>query len=74
MALDIDKLIRELRLELLRLEETISKLEATDSGSRERSKRGRKSVGPAERIQVSERMRRYWADRRLAGRPKAEWP
>lgn len=39
--------------------EPITALERTE-------RRGRKSMNPAERAEVSERMRRYWASRRKA--------
>lgn len=35
-------------------------------------RRGRKFMGPAERAEVSRRMKRYWAGRRRAGRPAGE--
>ena len=59
--------IRLLRVELKRVEATIAALEELgkpDPSVRSRSRRGRKGMGPDERQQVAERMRRYWAARR----------
>ena len=69
--MDLLQTITELRAERNRLDKAIAQLETlAASGNRDaptrRSKRGRKSMGPAERLAVSERMRRYWANRRKA--------
>ena len=73
--MDLYKAIRELYAEKKRLEEAIASLEelvATKSGAAElelegrqrRNRRGRKSMPPDERREVSERMKKYWAQRR----------
>lgn len=66
--MDIQALIRDLQAEKERVDRTIAAMESlTSSGDgHRRSRRGRKSMGEAERRQVSERMRRYWAGRRKA--------
>ena len=66
--MDLNETIRELREEHTRLSAVIAQLESLNE-SNERpqgSRRGRKSMGDAERREVSERMKRYWASRRLA--------
>lgn len=69
--MDLTYAITELRAECERLDRAIAQLEAL-AGSRNgsapvpRSRRGRKSMGEAERREVSERMKRYWANRRKA--------
>jgi hypothetical protein len=69
--MDLSKAIEELRQEKTKLERAIASLEdlqrtgdaATESlGSIKR--RGRTSMPPEERREVSERMKRYWAARR----------
>ena len=62
------QLIDDLRGWLRRIEETISILEHMPYADR-RSKRGRKGMGAAERLEVSERMRNYWAKRRQRSGP-----
>ena len=67
--MDYGKLVQDLHLELARITNIIGKLETLreshgTSESLARAKRGRKSMGPEERVQVSERMKRYWAGRR----------
>ena len=66
--MDLNETIRELREEHTRLSAVIAQLESLNE-SNERpqgSRRGRKSMGETERREVSERMKRYWASRRLA--------
>jgi hypothetical protein len=70
--MDLNKLIQDLNAEKEKLERVIASLEelqrsaglgippAPDSGSR----RGRKSMGPEERQEVSKRMKKYWGSRR----------
>jgi len=53
-----------LRNRLKIVEETISALEKHLPSAR--STRGRKSMGAAERLEVSERMRKYWSSKRNA--------
>lgn len=73
--MDLYKAIRELYAEKKRLEEAIASLEellVTKSGAallkleglQRRNRRGRKSMPPDERREVSERMKKYWARRR----------
>lgn len=70
--MDLYKAIQELYAEKEKLERVIASLEelqlsagggipqAPKSGKR----RGRKSMSPEERLEVSERMKKYWAGRR----------
>jgi hypothetical protein len=69
--MDTDNIIRELQEKKRRLNLAIAHLEAVEkalSGTPHdtpaRATRGRKSMSPAERQEVSERMRKYWATRR----------
>jgi hypothetical protein len=68
--MDLSETIAELLEEKKKLERVIASLEELASAMtvprpRGRS-RGRKSMGSAERLQVSARMKRYWAQRRAA--------
>jgi hypothetical protein len=68
--MDVYEAIRDLRKERDRLDATIAALEARVKWERQqksgkgKGRRGRKTMSPEERLQVSERMRRYWAARR----------
>ncbi len=68
--MDLYKAIRSLYDEKKRLDKLIESLEELHArGARAehpavRSRRGRKKMSPAERLEVSERMKRYWAARR----------
>jgi len=65
--MDLGETIEGLRAELKRVEAAIASLESIAVGGETRaprSRRGRKSMGEAERRDVSERMKRYWASRR----------
>jgi len=66
--MDVYEAIRDLRKERDRLDATIAVLEARVKWERQqkigKGRRGRKTMSPEERLQVSERMRRYWAARR----------
>jgi len=75
--MDILKAIRDLREEKKQIEKTIARLEGmlksgsvSPAASAKRavalSRRGRKSMSEEERRSVSERMMKYWADRRAA--------
>ncbi|HOK44696.1 MAG TPA: hypothetical protein PLK67_02120 [Bryobacteraceae bacterium] len=77
--MDLYKAIRALYDEKKRLDKLIESLEelhARDSrteGPAVRSRRGRKKMSEAERLEVSERMKKYWAARRaqaLASSPE----
>jgi hypothetical protein len=66
--MDLNEPIRYLREQHARLVAAIAQLESLAGSSNGmqpiRSRRGRKSMGAAERREVSERMKRYWASRR----------
>jgi hypothetical protein len=72
--MDIVKALRELYREKKRLDTAIASLEArlktarpATSGAKPRKgRRGRKSMGAAERLEVSKRMTLYWEARRRA--------
>lgn len=69
--MDLNRAINELRAERDRLEAVIAQLESLNGPSptavlASGSRRGRKSMGVAERREVSERMKKYWAERREA--------
>ena len=69
--MDFYAAIRELVEEKKRLDRLIAALEAVKNGDAQDtlngvigSRRGRKAMGEQERREVSERMKRYWANRR----------
>ena len=68
--MDLDKLIRELHAEKERLERVIVALEELESVRKDAlvaartKRRGRTSMGIAERGEVSRRMKAYWSRRR----------
>lgn len=68
--MDLYRIIRELVLERERLQRIIESLEEMKPDARPpvrieaRKRRGRKSMDRAARQQVSERMKRYWAQRK----------
>ena len=65
--IDLEKLIQELRHKKELVERAIAQLEelaAESSAGSYRDRRGRKSMGEAERRQVSVRMKSYWERRR----------
>jgi hypothetical protein len=71
--MDLYKAIQDLYAEKEKLERVIASLEELQrtAGSlavlpKPVKRRGRKSMDPSERQEVSERMRRYWASRRQA--------
>jgi hypothetical protein len=69
--MDIDKLIRELNSEIDKLMHVVGYLEelrGTSGASAAPSRRGRKSMNAEERQEASERMKKYWANRRRASR------
>jgi hypothetical protein len=67
---DLYKTIRDLLEERKRLDSLIHRLETMQRAEVEKARkeppkrRGRKQMSESERREVSERMRRYWADRR----------
>jgi dsDNA-specific endonuclease/ATPase MutS2 len=69
--MDLDKAIQQLHREKERLERVIASLEelqrtagATPAPAERVRRRGRKFMGPQERLEVSQRMKKYWAARR----------
>jgi len=68
--MDLQKTIQELQFQKQRLERTIAELEQLQNGdsgggvARQTKRRGRKSMGPEERQDVSRRMKHYWEIRR----------
>jgi hypothetical protein len=65
--MDVEKALRELHEEKRRLDGAIAALEARlRNGSHAHVRRGRKSMSPAERLEVSRRMSKYWEARRAA--------
>ena len=66
--MDLDPAIRYLRAEVDKLDRVIASLEKllTEPGPTldAPKRRGRKSMGAEERLEVSARMKRYWAKRR----------
>ncbi|MCU1274023.1 MAG: hypothetical protein JWO48_1454 [Bryobacterales bacterium] len=73
--MNINKAIRELYVEKKRLDNVIASLEemqqtaALVNAAVSEKKRGRKSMDGQARRQVSERMKRYWAERRKPEQP-----
>lgn len=73
--MDLYKAIQDLYAEKEKLERVIASLEELQKSGgnspvvpHQGKRRGRKSMDPKERQEVSERMKRYWADRRKPGR------
>lgn len=64
--MDIQAVIRDLKEERQRLAQALVAMESLTSSENGHRHRGRKFMGEAERQQVSERMKRYWAGRRKA--------
>jgi hypothetical protein len=66
--MDLQKTIDFLRGEIRRLERVVASLEelrdGVTAGPVEKKRRGRKTMSLEERLEASERMRRYWASRR----------
>lgn len=76
-AMDLNKAIKELYVERERLDRVIASLEELQRTARRvpdllkpAKRRGRKSMQSAERVEVSKRMRKYWASRRQAKEQK----
>ncbi len=76
--MDILKALRELYHEKKQLDLAISLLEArlrgAGKGKTVRGRRGRKSMSPAERLEVSKRMTLYWETRRAQKQSPQEPP
>lgn len=68
--MNYDVILAELEAEMYALRNRITQIrkaiDALKSTQRRKSTRGRKSMPPAERLEVSARMKRYWAGRRKA--------
>jgi len=63
--MDLTAAISELRLEVEKLARVIASLEELQTATtRPALRRGRKSMDAKERLEVSKRMKRYWAARR----------
>ena len=62
--MDCNWLIEDLKAEKAKLERVITELEALQAETPFPKRRGRKFMGGDERHEVSERMKRYWANRR----------
>jgi hypothetical protein len=68
-SMDINKVLQQLKLEKERLELAIAQLEELQKshvtrGNLATKRRGRKSMSEKERLEVAERMKRYWEKRR----------
>jgi len=72
-AVDVTGAIRHLYAEKERLERVIASLEelAATMGAVRVERRGRKSMSDEERVEVSNRMKRYWASRQRVGASRA---
>jgi hypothetical protein len=69
LNMDVREALQQLYAEKKRLEDVIASLELLAKNNEgetaaPHSRRGRKSMGPEERQKVSERMKKYWADRK----------
>ena len=64
--MDLQETIRQLEIQKRKVELVIAELEQLQGkeGGVSPNRRGRKSMGSEERQQVSERVKRYWANRR----------
>ena len=69
--MDIYKAILELKAEKQRLDRAIAALEQQDDGP---SPQGRRSWNSDARRAAAERMKKYWADRKLAADKSAQAP
>jgi hypothetical protein len=65
-SMDLLKIIRELYEERNKLDEVITRLEELQRAADEEpeKRRGRKFMDERARLEVSERMKKYWAERR----------
>jgi len=65
--IDLENVLEQLRRRKELVEQAIAQLEGLIAATKapgDRDRRGRKSMGEAERQQVSSRMKTYWAKRR----------
>ncbi len=62
--MDINKTLRQLHDEKNRIDRAITRLEKRMADLSARPKRGRKTMSPEERLEVSRRISAYWAKRR----------
>ncbi len=67
--MDLNKIISELQDERKRLDQIVASLEQLQISKGAmpapvEAKRGRRSMDPADRLEVSKRMKRYWDKRR----------
>jgi hypothetical protein len=73
--MDVEKLTQELNAEIERIKAAVAcleKLRGSSGASATEERRGRKSMGAEERLEVSERMRKYWANRRRPPRSSSK--
>jgi hypothetical protein len=66
--IDLVKVLEQLRSRKELVERAIAQLEEL-ARDHPRSRRGRKSMGEAERLEVSSRMKSYWESRRKRAAP-----
>jgi hypothetical protein len=69
--LNLDQTLRDLRRQLERVNRAITTMESIRLEPAPKRRRGRRSMGHEERIVVSERIKRYWAERRAKEERKA---
>ena len=71
-GMDFSRTIEQLRREKEKLERAIASLEELQSSNPkaepEKPRTGRRFIGADERREISERMKRYWANRRSKGK------
>ena len=69
------RLLRDLKAQRAAIDTAIAaieRLQVSDAPAPPSIRRGRKFMPPAERRQVSERMKKYWQDRHAAGDGKGQ--
>jgi len=70
------RLLRDLKAQRAAIDTAIAaieRLQVSDAPAPPPIRRGRKFMPPAERRQVSERMKKYWETRRAAGNEKGQF-
>ena len=65
-VLNLDKTLRDLRRQLDSVNRAITTMESISLDPAPTRRRGRRSMGHEERLVVSARMKRYWAEKRRA--------